>query len=519
MPLVPGRPRAYAVLLASALSLVVAACAQHEYEVVVAFDPPELANAVVRVEVALVADCAAHDPLGVAPVDARVIATVDRGGSHRVDIGDVEPGTYGVYARAYDEGCMVRAAVCVPVTLEANGSGQIPVTLTGSAFTGAACADGLTCESGACVPCANVQVVAVVAGYQDETRGIGGFTCALARDGSVWCWGDGNLGVLGIGVSGPGNDRVYPARVGAETTWSALTAGEAHVCGLQSDGTLWCWGENARAELGIGTMMLENEPRRVGMASDWAEVRARGQHTCARKMDGSWWCWGDNEFGQLGLGDTTRRATPEVLPGGPWASVALGRKHTCGIGVDASLWCWGLNELGQLGLGTYSATDFRSIPERVGTDADWLDATGGESHTCGRRAGGTAYCWGRNNAGQLGHGDTASVYASPQRVVSDRSWLELSAGEDHTCGRIDDTTLWCWGDNALGQVGTGGAVEESSPAQIGSAAGWAGIGLGEKHSCAVRDDGALHCWGQNNHGQLGVGDTADRATPARVCFR
>src|SRR4051812_32249079 len=88
-----------------------------------------------------------------------------------------------------------------------------------------------------------------------------------------------------------------------------------------------------------------------------------------------------------------------------WRQVTGGETHTCGIRRDHSLWCWGGNDIGQLGLGD---TKDRLVPRRVGTDADWARVEAGFRHTCGIRAGGSLWCWGWNLHGELGLGDTRS---------------------------------------------------------------------------------------------------------------
>jgi hypothetical protein len=93
-----------------------------------------------------------------------------------------------------------------------------------------------------------------------------------------------------------------------------------------------------------------------------------------------------------------------------------------------------------------------------------------------------------------------------------------------------DGTLWCWGDNSDGQIGDGTTDPRPTPTQVATPAGsdpagtasagtaltWLTVATGDHHSCAIRDDGTLWCWGDNANGQLGDSTTDSRTTPTQV---
>lgn len=164
--------------------------------------------------------------------------------------------------------------------------------------------------------------------------------------------------------AGDNTDRLVPTRVGAGVDWVRVSAGGFHTCGVRSDRSLWCWGHGDYGELGLGDRTDRLVPTRVGSEVDWARVSANiSGHTCGVRTDRSLWCWGNNRLGQLGLGDRTRRLVPTLVGAGvQWASVSGGAGHTCGVRTDLSLWCWGWNSSGQLGLGD---TRKRLVPRRV----------------------------------------------------------------------------------------------------------------------------------------------------------
>ena len=93
-----------------------------------------------------------------------------------------------------------------------------------------------------------------------------------------------------------------------------LAAGGDHTCGIRLDGTLWCWGDDLRGELGDDSFVVSRiSPTQVGTDSDWVVVSAGYSHTCALKSDSSLWCWGENAYGALALGQAWQ-ITPLQVP-------------------------------------------------------------------------------------------------------------------------------------------------------------------------------------------------------------
>ncbi len=124
---------------------------------------------------------------------------------------------------------------------------------------------------------------------------------------------------------------------------------QGFTCAVAGDGSLWCWGANESGQLGDGSTTRRLRPVQVGSGLDWVAVTAGNYHACGLKIDGSLWCWGRNRERQAGSSSGERITVPTLVDGGPWRQVSAGAAHTCGLREAGSLWCWGDNTYGQLG--------------------------------------------------------------------------------------------------------------------------------------------------------------------------
>lgn len=279
----------------------------------------------------------------------------------------------------------------------------------------------------------------------------------------------------------------------------------------------YAWGSNALGALGDGTGIDRVSPARVPSAARWISVAAGANHTLAISADGALWAWGDNSFGQLGDGTTTSRSAPvRVGADTRWAAVSTGFGHTVAVKSDGTLWSWGTGSIGQLGDSTTSDIP-RPTPRQVGTDTRWASVTAGFYHTLALKTDGTLWSWGYNGIGQLGSG-TFEPRSTPGRVGTGTTWAFVATGPAHTVAITTDGALWAWGDNTYGALGDGTTSDTPRlvPGRVGSDTRWASAAAGNGHSVAVRTDGTLWAWGYNFYGQLGDGTTVDRPSPTRV---
>lgn len=197
------------------------------------------------------------------------------------------------------------------------------------------------------------------------------------------------------------------------------------------------------------------------------------------------------------------------------AEVAVGNNHTCARKTDGTLWCWGSGVAGQLGDGT---TLDKLLPVQVtalGTDV--AEVAAGGFQTCARKTDGTLWCWGDNAYGQLGDGTTVDRLSPVQVTALGTDVIQVAVATSHTCARKADSSLWCWGGNASGKLGDGTTVSKSSPTQVTSLGTTvADIAVGASYTCARKTEGSLWCWGNNSYGQLGDGTTASKSSPVQV---
>ncbi len=339
-------------------------------------------------------------------------------------------------------------------------------------------------------------------------------TCGVATDGSAWCAGNNDYGQLGDGTS---RDRTEAVTVGqGARDWAGIDTSGNVTCGVKQAGTLYCWGANNRGQLGLGGGAQQWSPRQVGDSTKWKQVSVGWMHACGVRTNGKLFCWGDGDRGQLGTGGRSGAWVPERVGSSEnWVSVTTGGWHSCGVREDGSAWCWGLNDLGQLGIG---AEGWRTQPTPVDSRRSWvaLDATW--SSTCGLDAAGRISCWGLNDQGQVGDGSRTTRFA-PSPVAGDREWTAVTVGDAHACGLDRRGAAWCWGRNRYGQLGNGTQTRSSTPVAVGGDRTWTGIDAGWMHTCALSPAGNPQCWGNNERGQLAKGDRDDRLGPPGVAAR
>jgi alpha-tubulin suppressor-like RCC1 family protein len=223
-------------------------------------------------------------------------------------------------------------------------------------------------------------------------------------------------------------------------------------------------------------------------------VAAGTTHTCAMRPDRTVACWGDNRYGQLGDGTEWCHWMPRTVEGlSDVVEVAAGFAHTCARLSDETVWCWGNNESGQLGDGTQGG--FRTRPVLVRDLSGVREFALGRSHSCARLSDGTVNCWGTNDQGEL-LGElpigTASPTAVPlkalsgvEEIVADKTGGQASG---MTCVRLSDGSVRCWGS---GSCMFDWCPEASKVPDLSDATQ---IATRTDGLCALAPDGAVKCY-------------------------
>jgi len=247
------------------------------------------------------------------------------------------------------------------------------------------------------------------------------------------------------------------------------------------------------------------------------QVAAGLGHTCAVTAQGNVRCWGDNGRGQLGnpaLGIGGSSAVPVDAPmtsPGVVAAIALGSAHVCALRTDSGgVMCWGGNDAGQLGNGD-TADTFSKIYV-TGLSGNVAAITAGQRHTCALTTSGGVKCWGDNSWGQLGTGSLDQPGSLVPVDVTDlpADVVAIGAGAHHTCALTSTGAVKCWGANFAGQLGSGSTTPSSvaTPVDVVNLGGAvAAIATGSDHTCALMAAGGVRCWGANGAGQLGYDHT------------
>ena len=328
-------------------------------------------------------------------------------------------------------------------------------------------------------------------------------TMGLRSDGSLWSWGRGIEGQLGVTTNLPRQvslttrlSRYSPQRIGEASDWVAISAGDYHSAALKRDGSLWTWGMGGYGQLGVGTRSTNSPlPGRIESELVWKKLSAGGNRTMVIAGDGTLWGCGQGNFG---FGDGTRRDRTTLTPIGTnddWHEIQIGGGHSLGLRRSGSLWAWGVGSAS--GTGT---TANRLSPTPVAPQSTWVELASDGTHSLAIRSDGTLWGWGYNRFGQLGISTATENELWPLQIDQDTNWRYVAAGELHSLGIRTDGTLWSWGDNLRWQLGRRGI--NNRPAQVGTAR-WKAVAAGEYHSVAIQEDGSLWAWGDSYQGQLG----------------
>lgn len=292
------------------------------------------------------------------------------------------------------------------------------------------------------------------------------FACGVTTQGAAYCWGLNNRGQLGNATT---TNSATPVPVAGGLTFATVSAAAGWTCGVTTSDAAYCWGAGP---LGNGLATRDSIPVPVAGGLRFTRISGGGLEgtgpvgsTCGVTTQGDAYCWGDNYRGELGIGTPGGDSLTPVLVTGrlTFATVRVGTYFACGVTPSGAAYCWGYNLQGQLGTGSLTGpvqcspgTPCSTSPVAVTGGLVFSAVSGGTYSTCGVTTTGAAYCWGNDLFGQLGNGTITNTNTpTPVAVAGGLSFTAVSAGIVSACGIATTSAAYCWGDNRYGQLGNG----------------------------------------------------------------
>ncbi len=401
-------------------------------------------------------------------------------------------------------------------------------------------------------------------------------TQATPSNGSASAFGANAFGELGVAATGPQTCGSItcsksPVAVGGLPLGAVtISSGARHSLAIMGDTTVKAWGRNSAGEVGDATTLNRSTPVSVvtnaftkaklssivavdGNAPPITATSLSGDgHSLALRSDHTVWAWGTNGSGQQGINpalgslDTCGSSNPcsqiaRPVPGLTNVSqIATGASFNLALKADGSVWAWGLDASDQLGVPSVGQTCGASAkpcswtPVQVtglGAGSGVVQITAGSSFGMARKADGTVLAWGNNNAGELGNGTQTSSASPVTAFAAGSNVVQIVAGDAFALARKADGSIWSWGNNNSGQLGTGSlvgpanctvtaaacALSPTAVTGLGAGSTVTTITAGFSHAAALKANGSLLVWGHNNSGQLGNGSSGtDMPTPAAL---
>jgi alpha-tubulin suppressor-like RCC1 family protein len=351
----------------------------------------------------------------------------------------------------------------------------------------------------------------------------GRHVCAIDTDTKLWCWGDNDHGQLGdASLSRTGAPVLASTDAAMQAGWTDIAAGTYHTCGVRA-GMAYCWGSNQKKESKPTTLGTDVGLTQITLPGMAMRVFAGTAISCAILDDGKAYCWGAIDLGAASSMSGVTQLQAGGLPA--WTTIALADDHACAIaagGADAGrLFCWGddaHNELGtDVTLGSSRGMSLAGETEQsvLGTRYRAVDAT--TDVTCAITTGRMLSCWGAAAQGHLLGAPDNSVDATIDLM---QVWDEIAIDTKFACARKLDGTIQCWGNDPDGALGTGDfdpRLTASATVTVnGSTTGAMALAAGAGFACALDAAGHAWCWGANRAGELGNREIATKDSASRV---
>lgn len=370
---------------------------------------------------------------------------------------------------------------------------------------------------------------------------------ALMADGSVIGWGrhrDGQLGEQALLNTRRRYGVAAPVPIPLPQPAIDIAAGTSSSYALLADGTVWAWGRGYDGELGLGpegrTARLATGdlgiavPQRIVALHDIVQISASGTVVHALRKDGALFAWGPRDGGAIGDGLVPPR----------WGEVIAAAEQPVQVQLPADVQ---VAKLGHYSVGLAITTHGRVLqwPTPRGpaaADSVWQPLNTAVSEVAlpepavdiatvgGARLAllrdGTVWAWGYNMQGLWGNGeradtsDTERWRATPKPVPGIRQAVALATGTSgrHALVLLRDGTLRGWGNSDWGQIGAGVSGDSQLHAVMPKINGVLRVWAGGNNSFAMTRDGRFWSWGGEQSGKdiLGTQSKTPVAWPAEL---
>ena len=299
---------------------------------------------------------------------------------------------------------------------------------------------------------------------------------------------------------------------------------------LNQYGALKAWGYNVNYALGDGTLTDYSSPIAVSRSYKYIDIAAGGFFNAGgTKRNGAVGLAENNHAVGIGysavMGIQSRLAVTSLAVKEPtgidfdyeYIDVSTGGSHSLCLRDDYTAWAWGYNDFGELGTG--NTTDY-FYPVSVTGGHSFIQIDCCTNYTfsgtsAGLKSDGSIWMWGANTLGKLGTGNTTN-YSSPVSVTGGHSFIQVACGGVFTIALKADGSVWGWGENTWGQLGDGTTVDKSSPVSAVGGHSFIDIAAGYRFTIALKADGTAYAWGLNNVSQLGTNNATHYSSPVSV---
>lgn len=375
--------------------------------------------------------------------------------------------------------------------------------------TGDILASTLRSTPAAVCPTLNFRTIAT----NNVNQNAGPTALAVTTDNKIYAWG-GSFGFLaGVPVF-----STTPFNLETNYSFCKIAAFDNPTAVyLDSNGVPYSTGDNSFFRRGNGTT-AGRIPTPIGQllgGQSFTEVSAGGNHGCGINFLKLAYCWGSNAAAQLGDNSTISKSTPVAVCGGlSFNKIACGTNNTYAITTTGVGYAWGIGTSGAIGDNTIGA---KSTPVAICGGLNLCQISASLNLGCGITSSGAAYCWGLNTSGQLGDNSIVNK-STPVLVTGGYTFGVISCGGSQVAALTTTGVGYAWGVNNAGVLGINSLVSRSVPTAICGGHTFCRISMGSSHACALTNLGVAYCWGSNNGGNMGNNNsTINYSTPVAVC--